>query len=297
AGSCTVTATASDYTRSCQITCARTRSLNNTMGNVGSKSSTSLDGTTKKSKITEIYFLNSLSDAPSDAKDLSADGGGGVLCWTEGSTQYIAGEGGVTAGSSCSRLFWEYENLTAIHFSGNFDTSNVKSMAQMFIYCYKLTSLDISDWDTSSVTDMTAMFNQCYALNGLDLSGWDVSNVTSLYATFLSCNSLTSLDVSNWDTSRVTDMGALFMQCRLLTSLDLSGWDTSRVTNMFETFRECTSLRYLDLSGWDTSGVEDMGNMFMNCYALEDFDPWVLDTSHADTTDMYIGTDWEWISN
>ncbi len=262
-----------------------------------------MDGTTKKGSITEVYFLNSLSDAPSDAKDLSADGGGGVLCWTEGSTMYIAGEGGVTAGSSCESLFHGYKNLTAIHFSGNFDTSNVKNMKKMFFNCMELKSLDVSNWDTSNVTNMTGTFDQCESLVTLDLSRWDVSSVTNLYGTFAYCISLANLDVSTWDTSRVTNMEATFSQCYSLTSLDLSGWKTSNVTTMESMFNMViskgmtSSLKYLDLSGWDTSRVENMQEMFKDCCSLEDFDPWVLDTSHADTTDMYIGTDWEWISN
>ncbi|MDY5586311.1 MAG: InlB B-repeat-containing protein, partial [Eubacteriales bacterium] len=54
-------------------------------------------------------------------------------------------------------------NLTSISF-GNFNTSNVTNMQEMFYYCSSLTSLDLSNFDTSNVTDMELMFCGCSSL-------------------------------------------------------------------------------------------------------------------------------------
>ncbi|MCD8085764.1 MAG: DUF285 domain-containing protein, partial [Clostridiales bacterium] len=183
----------------------------------------SLDGVTDKCAITEIRFLNTLKNAPANAADRSEAKDRSVLCWTEGTVQYIAGKGGVVAGRSCKDLFWGYEQLTAIRFDWNFDTSGVTNMCGMFDGCNALASLDLSSLDTSHVTDMSLMFDDCIALTSLDLSCLDISHVTDMSSMFADSTALTSLNLSGWDTSRVTDMGSVFFGCESLEQLNLSG--------------------------------------------------------------------------
>ena len=53
------------------------------------------------------------------------------------------------------------------------------------------------------LTDMPFMFYSCYKLTTLDLSNFDTSNVEDMTAMFFYCSSLTELNVSNFDTSKV----------------------------------------------------------------------------------------------
>ena len=140
--------------------------------------------------------------------------------------------------------------------------NGVTNMEDMFSYCSKLTSLDLSGWNTSSVTSMYCMFNMCSKLTTLDLSGWNTSSVTDMTGMFAGCSSLTTLDVSGLNTSSVTGMGTMFAGCTSLTSLDLSGWNTNNLTNMYQMFTGCTSLTSLDLSGWNTNNVIKTERMF-----------------------------------
>ena len=140
--------------------------------------------------------------------------------------------------------------------------NGVTNMEDMFSYCSKLTSLDLSGWNTSSVTSMYCMFNMCSKLTTLDLSGWNTSSVTDMAGMFAGCSSLTTLDVSGLNTSSVTGMGTMFAGCTSLTSLDLSGWNTNNLTNMYQMFTGCTSLTSLDLSGWNTNNVIKTERMF-----------------------------------
>ena len=145
---------------------------------------------------------------------------------------------------------------------------NFSNMSYMFNNCYKLTTVDVSNWDTSKVTNMHKTFSNCRALTTLDVSKWDTSSVTNMSGMFEFCNALTTLDTSDWDTSNVTDMYGMFYGCYKLTTLDLSNWDTSSVTNMSGMFYLCGELISLDVSNWNTSNVTDMGNMFNNCSSL-----------------------------
>lgn len=165
------------------------------------------------------------------------------------------------------------------------DTSNVKSMANMFSSCSNLTILDLSHFDTSKVTNMSYMFDRCSSLESIDLGNFDTSKVTNMKSMFNSCSTLTNLDVSHFDTSNVTDIEKMFYNCRSLESLDLSNFDTSNVTSMETMFYDCSKLKSLNLSHFNTLEVTKMKSMFMGCNSLERLDLSSFVTPKV--TDMY----------
>ena len=134
-----------------------------------------------RKNVASITFLDTVTDAPEDAWDVSDEGNGRVLAWVTGQAPayalYIAGRGGVRAPENCFGLFSGYANATSIIFGTAFDTSDVTDMGSMFTLCVKLTNLDVHNFDTSHVTDMHYMFSGCYSLTDLDLSSFDFSNV------------------------------------------------------------------------------------------------------------------------
>ena len=134
-----------------------------------------------RKNVASITFLDTVTDAPEDAWDVSEEGNGRVLAWVTGQAPayelYIAGRGGVRAPENCFGLFAGYANAASITFGTAFDTSEVTDMGSMFTLCVKLTDLDVHNFDTSHVTDMHYMFSGCYSLTDLDLSSFDFSNV------------------------------------------------------------------------------------------------------------------------
>jgi len=223
-----------------------------------------------------------------DSKDL-------IEVWNSG-TEYtiINRKGGkIFAPKDCTKMFYEYDNLTTLDLN-NFNTSKVVNMHHMFS-CRKLSSLDLSKFDTSKVTDMSLMFNGCFDIMNLDVSNFNTSKVKNMEAMFLCCSELTRIDVSKFDTSKVTnmcqmfefcafeeldlsnfntkkvtDMHRMFFKCYDLESLNVNNFDTSKVTNMESMFNTCKSLTSLDLSSFNTKNVTDMRYMFMNCFKLTD---------------------------
>ena len=75
----------------------------------------------------------------------------------------------------------------------DFDTSAVTNMSNMFIYCEKITTIDLSNFDTSSVTNMSSMFNGCRNITTLDLSNFNTSAVTNMSSMFGNCRNLTTI--------------------------------------------------------------------------------------------------------
>ncbi len=232
-------------------------------------------------KVTSEEFIFDVSETKN--KSIMA-----YLVETENSTEeakdyivYIQGRGGIKANPNSSSLFANFSKLKEIENIHVLDTSQVKTMYQMFDNCPNLTNLDVSHFDTSNVTNMDQMFTRCNNLISLELTSFNTSNVTTMGAMFSNCTNLTSLDVSHFDTSNVTNMSYMFSGCSNLTSLDLSHFDTSQGTNMRNMFSNCTVIISLDLSSFNTSNVTDMRNMFANCTNLTYLDVSSFDTSNV----------------
>lgn len=266
-----------------------------------------------REEIISIEFLNTVTDAPADAWDISEALDGSVLGWVTGSpgsySLFIAGEGGVTAPEDCESLFAYYSNLREVDNWLWFDTSQTTDMSEMFAYCNSLTSLNfnfdtshvtdmsfmfrecesleyvgVGNFDTSQVTNMSGMFFCCENLKTLLLTTFDTSNVVNMEVMFRSCGSLTHLNVSSFDTSQVTNMASMFYDCRNLESLDLTNFDTSQVTNMSGMFDMCTNLTEINISSFNTGNVTNMGDLFRACSKLEELD--VSNFSTEKVTDM-----------
>jgi len=108
---------------------------------------------------------------------------------------------GIGSKTNFDRSFLNNTNVTKLDLS-QFDTSNVKTMADMFFGC-NLSSFDLSSFNTSNVTDMYSMFEWCQRLTTLDLSHFDTSNVTNMARMFLGCLNLKTLDISNFSTDSI----------------------------------------------------------------------------------------------
>ena len=152
-------------------------------------------------------------------------------------------------------MFNEFDNLKSITGLEYLNTTNVKSMRQMFCYCKALTSLDITHLKTNTVKDMSVMFYAC---------------------------GVSSLDLSNFNTENVTDMAQMFMYCNQLTWIDLSSFNTAKVEKMYGMFKYTAQLEHIYAKElFTTEQVTNSNNMFNGCRKLPNFDSKVVDKTHA----------------
>ena len=134
-------------------------------------------------------------------------------------------------------LFLECHNLEHITFGSLFNTSNVKSMPEIFDGCSSLKDIDLSGFDTSSAEDMYAMFRDCSSLTELDLTTFDTSNVKDMCGMFSYCNNLETIRVSPlWSTESLETeewVGApnMFMDCVKLVGGNGTTYNESAVTD------------------------------------------------------------------
>ena len=185
-----------------------------------------------------------------------------------------------------SYMFVNCYELKTIDLS-NFDTSNVTNMEFMFGVCEALETIDLSSFDTSKVTNMKYMFGACESLETIDLSGFNTKAVTNMVSLFEGCTNLVTVKFGDkFVTNNVTDMAAMFYGCTNLKNVDLTRFDTSSVENMEYMFYKCNTLESINLSSFDTSNVKSMTAMFYDCQSLKELDLSNFNTSNV--TGMYI---------
>ncbi|MBR3198615.1 MAG: BspA family leucine-rich repeat surface protein [Bacilli bacterium] len=137
-----------------------------------------------------------------------------------------------------------------------FDTSNVTNMAGLFT-AYdnrkpgwaddtkrKLKSIPgIGNFNTTNVKTMADMFSG-QQFTSINLSKYDTSNVTSFFHMFNGCSKVQLINLSNWDTSKVANMNSMFANCSALKKIYVTGdkFKTTAVTNDTNMFNGCTAI-------------------------------------------------------
>ena len=124
--------------------------------------------TVKRAIITVINIVDSYtpSTTPTDSWDASITQDGSIMCYVEGTTLTIAGNGSgkIKANADSNAVFSDagakdyFTKLSVINGANILDTSSATIMTRMFNQCNALTYVDVSNWDTSKVTSMRIMF-------------------------------------------------------------------------------------------------------------------------------------------
>ena len=126
--------------------------------------------------------------------------------------------------------FYNMRNLETIQGIGYLNTSEVTNMAYMFLFCFKLTNLDLRSFNTSKVVNMRSMFGRCSGLKSINLSSFNTSKVTNMYNLFFDCSDLTTIYVgSGWSTAAVTNSEQMFYNCTYLVGGKGTTYDENHV--------------------------------------------------------------------
>lgn len=179
--------------------------------------------------------------------------------------------------TSYYRLFLDCNSLTSI--TGNLPVTSGDNVGEMYMGCFLLPAIDVSQWDVSDMVSLDNVFSGCHTITTLDVSGWTVSSVKSFVNTFSDCWALETLDVSGWNTSSAEDMYRMFAGCSSLTTLDVSGFITNNVRKFGRMFEGCSSVTALDVSNFNTESADEgdylcsaFGGMFSGCSSLTTLD-------------------------
>ena len=112
----------------------------------------------------------------------------------------------------------------------------------MFYNCYKLNSLNLSQFNTGNVEKMNEMFYNCHELNSLDLSAFNTTKVNNMYRMFYYCF-VRTIDLSSFNTANVENMNEMFAGASLVVNIYASDlFKTDKLTNSKDMFYLCAKL-------------------------------------------------------
>ena len=144
--------------------------------------------------------------------------------------------------TTLSSFFKGLESLTSISGLENLNTTHVTDMSKMFYNCYKLNSLNLSQFNTGNVEKMNEMFYNCRGLNSLDLSAFNTAKVNNMYRMFYYCF-VRTIDLSSFNTANVENMDEMFAGASLVVNIYTSeSFKTDKLTTSKYMFYLCTKL-------------------------------------------------------
>jgi surface protein len=114
-------------------------------------------------------------------------------------------------------------------------TKEHDDLSDMFRGCNNLRTINgIGDWNTSNVKNMNNMFHGCESLEELILSNWDTSNVEEMQEMFKECRNLHTLELINFDMNNVRETREMFQDCERLQGLRLDNCSADTIRKMLE---------------------------------------------------------------
>ena len=141
-------------------------------------------------------------------------------------------------------------------------TNNINNINYLFMDCYDIREIDMSDFDFSEITNMDSLFSNCISLTSIIFPNNIISNIQTMKKMFYNCSSLLSIDLSKFDTSNTEDMSYMFYFCVSMYSIDLSNFDTSQVITMESMFEGCMHLEYINIINFSNENLENINNIF-----------------------------------
>lgn len=195
-------------------------------------------------------------------------------------TEVVIKDGATTNTYSC--LFYDFRNLERIKGLSNLrlkgNSLRSEDASNMFLRCYKLEEIDLSEFDFSNITDMSGMFSDCSSLKKINLgNNFDSRRVKYLNNMFSGCSSLYDIEYENIDfdsairTDRMFYLTALSDSSEHFRNIDLSNKNVEKIENASEMFRG-SGFETVSLKNWNAKNLKDCSNMFDQDYNLVSVD-------------------------
>ncbi|MEZ0005649.1 surface protein [Flavobacterium sp. 28YEA47A] len=167
---------------------------------------------------------------------------------------------GTVQWNSMFATFFQCQNLN-ITATDLPDLSQVTNAQAMFAGCSVLNSpANIGNWNTSNITNMSQMFSRTYLFNQ-NIGNWNTGNVTNMSEMFNS-SSVFNQNIGNWDTSKVTDMNLMFGNASAFNQ-DIDNWNTANVVSMHQMFRNAIAFNQ-NLGNWQLNPNVNIDAMLFN---------------------------------
>ncbi len=110
------------------------------------------------------------------------------------------------------------EKITSVYVAKGMRTETCEMLFAALLNC---TKIDLANLDTSQVRTMNDMFYNCTSLENIDLAGLDSQLVMKMSSMFQNCSSLASIDLTNLNVENVLYMENMFEGCINLETVNL----------------------------------------------------------------------------
>lgn len=182
-------------------------------------------------------------------------------------------------------MFNECQNLTSLTFGNNFTASQVKYFSEVFAYCEKLTTINLSKFNLVNALWMRATFKNCKALNTVTFpTNLNTLNVSNMEEMFQGCTALSSMTLQPFNVSNCANFYYMFDGCTSLQTVDMRNLVFYPSLGMYAMFNGCSNLRTIycteDLSSTITNGY----HMFYGCTKLQGNNGTVYDANNVNAT-------------
>lgn len=223
---------------------------------------------TEHSTITEVRFVENYNPTVFDATWDAGVEPGSITAYREGNVVTVSANGKrkIKMNANSAAMFNCFYELRAIKGLEILDASDATNFGGMFVYCKKLTEVDMSMWHCGEVTSIGGMFQYCSELRSVKMPhGLNRDTLSVTASTFEECHNLREVDMGPGPISVGDRMFAKCVNLEHVTGL-------SAVTTIgTRAFVYCAKLKDIDLnpailtsigeSAFRLSSVEDCINL------------------------------------
>lgn len=169
---------------------------------------------------------------------------------------------GVTILGSSTNNTGCFENCSSLTSVALFDTSNITTMARLFVYCDSLHTIPL--FNMLNVGSLEYMFYHCIALQSVPF--FDTSHVNRMSGTFEQSNIIT---LPAFNMINVTNINNMCYKCKALKNIPLFK-NTNNITNAYRTFASTSNVEsgalalYQQLAS-QTNPPSEHSKMFNQC--------------------------------
>lgn len=225
-------------------------------------------GPARSDLTTEVRFVENYTP---DSYDLMWDAGvepGTITGYMEGTVMTVSANGKrkIKMNANSASMFNCFYELRSVKGLEMLDASEVTHFGGLFVYCKKLTTVDMSMWHCGKVTSIGGMFQYCYELRSVKMPhGLNRDTLTTTASVFDECFKLVEVDMGEGP-STIGDK--MFYKC---INLERVTGLSAATTIGARAFIYCAKLKDIDLnpaiitsigeSAFRLSNVEDCINM------------------------------------
>ena len=171
-------------------------------------------------------------------------------------------------------IFLDVPSLQSVHLT-NLNAPNLIEIEKLLCNCYSNPNLELTfeNVNISNISTMKEMFMECYRLSKIEYINFDASNLLSMEKMFYNCQNLKNVTFINFNAPKLSNTSKMFYYCVNLIDIKLDGILTninvSKLISIEEMFSYCVKLNTFNLENITFTELTNMERTFSYCEKIE----------------------------